>query len=124
MAATLVLAVLLATGGSRAGDRASASLDYVLRGDAIERIEVEQQGDRYRVVLQLDGEETRRLSELTRTNVGRKVRVLFAGETLVEPTIQDEVANGRLPVGYRMTEGEARELERRLRPPARTEHRP
>ena len=45
-------------------------------------------------------------------------------ETLLEPTIQDEVANGRLPVGYRMTEGEARQLERRLGPSARTEHRP
>src|SRR5438552_8744357 len=62
--------------------QAPRSVDYVLREDTIQRAEVVHDHDRYRLQIELNGEETRSLAQVTRAHVGEELRVLFHGDLL------------------------------------------
>jgi len=118
LAAALAIVVTWGLAGrpGSAEDQASRTVDYVLREDAIQRAEVVHDHDRYRVQVELNGEETRRLAQVTGTHVGEELRVLFHGDLLAHPLIVDEVTNGRLSIGSWTSENEARTLALRLKP--------
>jgi len=119
-AGTLAALAILVGRPGFAENQASRSVDYVLREDAIQRAEVVRDHDRYRLQVELNGEETSRLAQVTRAHVGEELRVLFHGDLLAHPLIVDEVANGRLSIGPWTSEKEAQTLALRLKPARRS----
>ena len=103
-----------------AENQAPRSVDYVFREEAIQRAEVVRDHDRYRLQVELNGEQTRSLAQVTRAHVGDELRVLFHGDLLAHPLIVDEVTNGRLSIGPWTSENEARTLALRLKPVRRS----
>ena len=120
-AGTLAALAILAGRPGSAENRASRSVDYVLREAAVQRAEVVRDHDRYRLQVELNGEETNRLAQVTRAHVGEELRVLFHGDLLAHPLIVDEVTNGRLSIGPWTSKNEARTLALRLKPVERSD---
>ena len=122
---TAALAILVTWGlAGRPGpaeNQVSRSVDYILPEDAIQRAEVVQDHDRYRVQVELNGERTRRLAQMTGAHVGEELRGLFHGDLLAHPLIVDEVTNGRLSIGPWTSKNEARTLALRLKPVERSD---
>ena len=120
-AGTLVALAILAGRPGSAESQASRSVDYVLREGAIQRAEVVRDHDRYRLQVELNGEETNRLAQVTGAHVGEELRVLFHGDLLAHPRIVAEVTNGRLSIGPWTSKNEARTLALRLKPVERSD---
>lgn len=80
------------------------------------------QGAQVALWLHLDPDASRRLAELTRAHVGRRLAVVVVEphrtQLLAAPVIRTEIGGGQLQIVLHMPLSEARDLARRLRAPS------
>jgi protein-export membrane protein SecD len=90
--------------------------DTKLTGKQLEsaRIEFDPQTRAPQVSLQFDEEGSRLFAELTKKNIGKPVAIFLDGESLSEPTVQNEIIGGRAVITGSYNINEAKLLARRL----------
>jgi serine/threonine protein kinase len=82
-----------------------------LTAQAIERARMRSEGrGGWRVDFQLTPEGTIRFAELTRTNIGRQLAIVFRGRILTAPIIRSEIPSGKGAINGNFTEAEAADL--------------
>ncbi len=78
------------------------------------KLEFDQQTRATQVALQFDDEGSKLFADITKRNIGKPVAIFLDGESLSEPTVQNEILGGRAVITGSYTINEAKLLARRL----------
>jgi preprotein translocase subunit SecD len=110
---SLLIAAGLFTGSD--GAFANGSLQYEVTSEGVESASVHQDQDgSFDVAIKLTDAETRRLSRLTKENVGRELEVVASGQVILRVVIRAEIDSGLINIGRWKTEAEAQRFAESL----------
>ena len=92
-------------------------LKYELTPEKIERAWISDvQPDAYPVIVQLNKQYRKDFSQLTGTNIGKRLAIIFSGETLISPVIKGEIKSGIIIINKWNSEEDARKFIKTLLP--------
>ncbi|HEV8601172.1 MAG TPA: protein translocase subunit SecD [Patescibacteria group bacterium] len=77
-------------------------------------LEFDQRTGVPQIILQFDAEGTKKFSDLTTRNVGKRVAIFLDGEILSAPTVQTPITDGRAVITGQFTVQQAKDLVTRL----------
>ncbi|MEP7132090.1 MAG: hypothetical protein ABI914_02920 [Acidobacteriota bacterium] len=102
-----------------APEKVSLARGVLLDASAIAAADVERGPGGYsQIRLSLTPEGARRLAEITRRFVGRRLGIVVEGRLRSAPRVMERVSNGILVIAGDFSDSEAQEMARKLRPPA------
>ncbi|NQT88531.1 hypothetical protein HQ560_17330 [bacterium] len=89
--------------------------DVVLRGLDVQRVALEEEGDRYRLTLTLTPAGARVLADATEGNVGKRLAIVVDGEVIAAPVIHEAMRARRCAISGIRGKENAENLARRIR---------
>ncbi len=68
----------------------------------------------YQIAITLTDEAAKKMAEVTRKNIRRRLALLIDGRVIVAPVIQSEIPGGEIRISGSFTEDEVKDLAKRI----------